>query len=188
VKTSSTYRFLAGVLLAGLPVQASSAVGREEVVRAGPYPLSFWGRNIGEERFVAVTDRRLIADGAMATYRLEEGELTAEAAENGRRLEQRIALAPGAVVTGPHSVTDFFVLEPLALDPKEKMALISKRESNREVKDGSGDRIKAVVYRCRIRTTDDTFETRSRLDDGGVSVRITIDAPLGPVDIRLKQS
>jgi hypothetical protein len=229
------------VLFAGLSVPVS-AMSREEVVRAGRYELSFWGRNVGEEafiiyrtsggyrieatvvptagdqvpsesvyvvdqdrRFVSATYRQLIDGGAEATYRLEDGCLVAEAIENGQRLEQRIALEPDAVVTGPHYVTDFFVLEPLRLELKGKttqpvyafgfedwrvarMELVSKRESDRKVKTDSGDRINAVVYRCHIRTGDDTIKTRSWLDDEGVSVRITIDAPLGSVNIRLTQS
>ena len=107
------------------------------------------------------------------------------------------------MVTGPHYVTDFFVLEPLALDvgkrhvqvaytfgfdswKPSRVLLKSEREKDRKVKDGQGNRVSTKVYRCEIVTSEKTFKTRSYLDRDGVSVRIKVGAPIGSLSVVLE--
>jgi hypothetical protein len=206
MKHAAARRTLAALVLVGITADAL-ATDCEEVVRAGPtagdqVPSESVYLLDGDRRFVSATYRQLTDDGTMATYRVEDGYLIAKKLEGEQRREQRLALEPDAVVTGPHYVTDFFVLEPLALDRREKrtqpaytfgfehwriskMELVSKRESDKTARDETGEKLRAVVYRCHIKTSDKVYKTRSWLGDDGMSVRITIDAPLGSVNIRL---
>ncbi len=155
-----------------------------------------------DKQLVSATYQELSEGGARAQYRVEDGVLIADGWQDGQRHQQRVQLEPGAIVTGPHYVTDFFVLAPLELDVGDRTAipcytfgfsgwqvssveLDSRREQDKRTKDGTGVPVDATVYRCRIKTSDDTYKTRSWLADDGVSVRITIAAPIGSVDIRL---
>jgi hypothetical protein len=156
-----------------------------------------------ERRLRRATYRELVPNGAEAEYEISGGVLVARGLGGSASGEHRIELEPGAVVTGPHYVTDFFVLHPLALpigDRHEQAAytfgfkgwkptrvtLKSKREGNRTVKDGRGARIGASVYRCEIIGPKQTFKTRSYLDPDGVSVKIKVSAAIGSMKVTLQ--
>ena len=154
--------------------------------------------------YVLDRSRRLVSatwkpleGGVSASYRVEGNVVIAEAS-NGET--QRVTLGPGQSVTGPHYVTDFFVLKPLGLDVGEthdkvcfafgfkdwrlhRCELDIERVENRRIDAPEGGRTSTVVYRCEIRTSGDTYRTRSYLDDRGVSLKIKVGAPLGEATV-----
>ncbi len=156
-----------------------------------------------QRRLVRAVYKELVPGGAAAEYRIENGVLIARGLGGSAQGERRIVLEAGSVVTGPHYVTDFFVLEPLDLKVGEqrtqtaytfgfagwepqRVTLKSKREENRRIRTAEGGRMSATVYRCEIETENKTFRTRSWLDENGVSVKITVDAFLGSMSVELK--
>ena len=158
-----------------------------------------------DRRLVRATYRELKTNGAHAEYVIEDGVLIARGLGGSARGERRITLENGAIVTGPHYVTDFFVLEPLDLavgarheqvaytfgfdgwEPT-RVTLKSKRESDKRVAGKTGPRVNTTVYRCEIVTDRKTFKTRSFLDADGVSVRIKVSAPIGSLNVTLAES
>ena len=156
-----------------------------------------------ERRLVRATYHELVPGGAKAEYHVEDGVLIARGLGGSARGERRIPLEAGAVVTGPHYVTDFFVLEPLALAVGERheqvaytfgfegwepsrVTLKSRRDRDKRVKVKGGERVGVTVYRCEIVTSRKTFRTKSYLDDDGVSVNISVGAPIGSMNVSLQ--
>lgn len=165
-----------------------------------------------ESVYTLDSDRRLIR----ATYHsLEDERLVAAYERDGETLravvkrdgavvdEQSLTIPEDAIITGPHYVTDFFVLAPLAYEVSEKRSMPTyafgfedwrvhevdmdvKRERNRTIDGPDRSDIDAHIYRAWIDTGDSSFKTRSWLDERGVSVRITIERFIGYVDIRLR--
>lgn len=154
-------------------------------------------------RLVRATYRELVEGGVQARYEIRDGTLVARATVDGEEIERRIELETGALVTGPHYVTDLFVLEPLGLEVGERRDVVvyafgfdgwepsrclieARRVKDRRVKAGDAGTIDAVVYRCTIRTPSQTFKTRSWLASDGTSVRINVEAPIGNMVCRIE--
>lgn len=153
-------------------------------------------------RLLRASYRELTPNGAVAEYVVDDGVLIARGLGGRAHGEVRVPLEPGAVVTGPHYVTDFFVLHPLDL-PRggrhEQVAytfgfdgwmptrciLRSRHTRGVEVRDMAGRRVDTTEYRCTIVTESKTFKTRSFLDADGVSVRIKVGAPIGSMNVIL---
>ncbi|MHC5114653.1 MAG: hypothetical protein ACYTGP_09520 [Planctomycetota bacterium] len=154
-------------------------------------------------RLVRATYRELTAGGAEVEYEIRDRVLTARGLSGKPRgVVRRYELEDGAVVTGPHYVTDFFVLEPLGLEVGTRrtqtaytfgfgsweplrVTLESRRERDKRLKLPDRSRVQATVYKCEIKAPKKTYKTRSWLDGDGVSARITVGAPIGSMDVRL---
>ncbi len=153
-------------------------------------------------RLVSATYEELVQGGARAEYRIEAGVLIARRLDAAGASEIRIELEEGAIVTGPHYVTDFFVLKPLGLDVGDRheqvayafgfdgwapsrVGLKSKRERNKRVADLDGAKVDTMVYSCVIDTGRKKYRTRSYLDADGISVRISVRAPIGSMKVIL---
>ncbi len=138
--------------------------------------------------------------GISATYRIEDGELIATPSEGA---EQRFPLEDGDLIAGPHFVTDFYILHPLEYDVDERgehvcytfgfqdwrvhrNSFAAERLRDRRIEHPDGERRSAVVYRCRIETSQKTYKTRSYLGDDGAVIKMKIGAPIGEATIELK--
>jgi len=176
-------------------------------MRKGDQPSSEGVYYLDEERRVTRAEYRELDNPEFsAVYEVDGDELVARRLEKDRVIEEsRFELGEGDIVTGPHYLTDFFVLAPKELERGEtasmralafgfkdwtvsEVELEIKRENNRVTDSPTGDRFDAEVVRSWIRTPSNTYRTRSFLDDRGVSNRITIERSIGYVDIRLRAS
>lgn len=173
-------------------------------MNAGDQPSSEGVYILDENRdFVRGFYRTLGDDPHEATYTVEDGTLTVRAVDDGKETVQSFSLGEHDIVTGPHYVTDFFVLAPVELDVGREKSVTAhafgfkswkvsavdldiERERSRRVRAPGSDLIEARVFRCAIGTQSETFKTRSFLDADGISNRITIERGIGYVDVRLK--
>ncbi len=152
-----------------------------------------------DRRFVSATFEPSAPDQLGATYRVAGTTLIATASDGQT---QRITLGPDDLVAGPHYVTDFWVLCPLDLRVGESVsrtvhtfgfkdwrvypsAVECRREKDRFTTRPNG-RTKVRILRCTIEAGDETFKTGSWIDADGVSRRISIAAPIGSANVRLR--
>ena len=98
----------------GYRIEATLELGiKGQIPSEGVYELD------EHRRLTRATYRELVPGGAHAEYVVENGVLIARGIGGSAEGEHRIALDPDTIVTGPHYVTDFFVLHPLGLDVGE---------------------------------------------------------------------
>ncbi|MEC9373084.1 MAG: hypothetical protein VYC34_04535, partial [Planctomycetota bacterium] len=152
----------------------------------------------------SATYRQLNGDAVEAEYTVRDGAIEAIARRDGQIIgEQTVSIDGPVTLTGPHYVTDFFVLHPRDLDVGERQTFTAhafgfadwrlvevtiecRRERDRTIRNEHGDKVSTRVYRCEIKTESMSFKTRSWLDDQGIPLKITIDKFPGDVQIRLK--
>jgi len=157
----------------------------------------------GDRRLISAVYRDLDA-GTESLYEIDGGTIEVTTTRDGREIgSQTYELEEGGVLAGPHYVTDFYVLAPVDVEAGERIDrpaaafgfsgwrvvgcdLRTKGERPKWTSGQNGERFKATMYRCRIKTENQTFWTRSWLDDEGVPNRITIERTIGFVDVQLE--
>jgi len=145
-----------------------------------------------------------LAGGVSATYRVETGPegrtLVAEASDGSI---QRVPLAEGELIAGPHYFTDFFVPHPLEFSPDQEGSFVchtfgfedwrvhrctfdAERVDDRRLRDEHDEVVTTTVYRCLIDAGSDVYRTRSYLDPSGVAIMLKVAAPVGSAVLELR--
>ncbi|MEM7230044.1 MAG: hypothetical protein AAF432_14645 [Planctomycetota bacterium] len=170
-----------------------------QVSSEGTYELD------ANRRLIRATYRPFDGSGIEAEYTVTDGSIVSVARKGDDVVgEQVIELDSDTVIAGPHYVTDFFVLEPLGHRLKEEktyqavtfgfdgwkinpdVTMKTTRDKDRTLRNEEDRKVSTSVYRCDITTGDDRFKTQSWLDADGVSLRITVAAPIGKMTVRLQ--
>ena len=160
-----------------------------------------------ESEYILDAARRLVSatytptdGGVSATYRVDGSTITAEASDGETQV---VTLGPDDIVTGPHYVTDFFVLHPLDYRVEQEGTVTchtfgfkdwkltpcvveSERVKDRTARHPDDGKVTTTVYKCRIEAGEKVFSTRSYLNDDGVSLRIKIGVTIGEATVTLK--
>ena len=160
-----------------------------------------------ESVYILDASRRLVSatyhptdGGVSATYRVDGSTVTVEASDGQT---QSLTLGLGDIVTGPHYVTDFFVLHPLAYSVEQEGTITchtfgfkdwqltpciveAERVKDRTARHPDDGKVTTTVYKCRIQAGEQTFTTRSYIDEEGVSLRIKIGVTIGEATVTLK--